>query len=130
MERGNGKTRNGEKIGKLSLLILAYKDDKGKAKACLLRLHKFSSLPKTLLKFLVGNTKFVGNNVGGDISKIGRDYMCAEAMKKVTKVNLGQFARNISENFKFANQRSRIMRYRKDKIDYELMNLRFAKATN
>lgn len=82
-----------QKIGKLALLILAYKDDQGRVRAGLLRLHKFSELPDSLLKFLVGDTTFVGNCVGGDISKLGKDYSCVEQMKKVKRVNLGGFAK-------------------------------------
>ncbi|CAJ1958312.1 unnamed protein product [Cylindrotheca closterium] len=83
-----------KKIGKLALLILAYKDSDGRHKAALLRLHKFPSLPHRLLAFLVGGTKFVGNYVGGDIKRLGRDYHCEDEMKKVSVVNLGRYARD------------------------------------
>jgi len=53
------------KMGKLALLILAYKDNEGSLQTTLLRLHKFTVLPHRLLQFLVGETKFVGNCVWG-----------------------------------------------------------------
>ncbi|CAJ1964154.1 unnamed protein product [Cylindrotheca closterium] len=83
----------GMRTGKLALLILAYKDSGGRQMAALLRLHKLSSLPDRMLHFLVGGTKFVGNHVGGDIRRLGRDYKCEDEMMKVLIVNLGQYAR-------------------------------------
>ena len=91
VEFDRGGLRRGS--GKLALLILAYMDDDGKFRACLLRLHKCQSLPERLKNFLLGPTTFVGSKVSGDIKKVGKDFKCQKSMEKVKLVDLGKFAR-------------------------------------
>ena len=52
-------------------------------------------MPCQLLELFQDETmSFIGIGVGGDISKIGRDFHCIATMKNTKRVvNLGKFAR-------------------------------------
>ena len=91
---GNGM----KKEWKISLIQLAYYNTVDNTKQYLLiRPHKMSTLPSSLVSLLVDNSvNVVGVNVGGDLARIGRDFGIESTMAKRNKstvINLGSYAR-------------------------------------
>ena len=80
---------------KVRICQLAYRQQNMIYKCYILRIYQYSTFPCQLLELFQDETiSFLGIVVGGDISKIGRDFHCIATMKNIKRViNLGKFAR-------------------------------------
>ena len=74
------------KSHKIALIQLGYMEAGEGPKAILLRVHGKTKLPNALISLFHDATiTFIGRAVGGDLSRIGRDFKVEKLMGKVVE---------------------------------------------